>query len=72
MWDNPERNLFLYDAWVKAMNHYFLLSRRRHANGNPIDWPEDEKMALALLAGGMKSNPCSRSWPAKLLQVTIR
>ena len=52
VWDNPERNLFLYDAWVEAMGHYFLLSRRRNPNGNPIDWPDDEKMALALLAGG--------------------
>ena len=52
VWDNPEKNIFLFDAWVEAMGHYFLLSRRRAANGDAIEWPEDEKMALALLAGG--------------------
>ena len=53
VWDDPEKNIFLFETWVEAMNHYFLLSRRRDlVQGDPIEWPENEKLSLALLAGG--------------------
>ena len=38
VWDDPEKNIYLFDAWVKAMNYYFLLARRRDlVQGDPIE-----------------------------------
>ena len=33
VWDNPEKTVVLFEAWVEAIGHYFLLARRRNAQG---------------------------------------
>ena len=52
LWDNPEKTVVLFEAWVEAMGHYFLLARRRNAQGVAVNFDEAEKRALALIIGG--------------------
>ena len=51
-WDNPEKTVLLFETWVEAMGHYFLLARRRNAQGQAVDFDAAEKRALALIIGG--------------------
>ena len=52
VWDNPEKTVLLFETWVEAMSHYFLLARRRNAQGQAVDFDAAEKRALALIIGG--------------------
>ena len=53
-WDDPEKNYLLFDTWVKQMRHYFRLTRNRNADGEPVEWPGEEMMSLALITGGQE------------------
>ena len=51
-WDNPEKTVLLFETWVEAMGHYFLLARRRNAQGQAVVFDAAERRALALIIGG--------------------
>ena len=51
-WDNPEKNYQMFESWLRSMRHYLLLSRPRNQAGQPVNWPDEEKMSLAMIIGG--------------------
>ena len=49
---DPESTLRRFELWYAGMQTYLMFARRLNAQGQPVDYNEEEKLRLAVMIGG--------------------